>query len=604
MPKKFTLFGILIIALIARADSPKDVAVARMRADLTLLASDECEGRGPGTVGIDKAADFIAAAFRTAGLIGPAQDGGYFQPFQVRGNPTLAPGAAVALMGPDGETKQLKLDVDFQALTLSGSGTAAGPIVFAGYGITCETPTYDDYHGIDVAEKIVLLIRKAPRYSDKDHPFADDQTLQHHAALQTKVTNAEKHKAAGVIVINDADEKEDRLIDFGYATGSETKIPVVNIRRAFADQMLKSTRNQSLAEVEAAIAKDLTPAGGPLTGWTAKLSVTIDRQRIQVKNVVGVLDGAGPLANETVVIGAHYDHLGYGGSGSLASGVKAIHHGADDNASGTTALIELARRFGADKDRQGRRLVFIAFSGEEMGLLGSQHYVAHPIFPFESTVAMVNMDMVGRLTVDPKSEKGKLEVGGTGTAKEFDALIDKLNGKFGFDLKKNKAGVGPSDHTSFYLKGVPVFFLFTGLHKQYHKPTDTVDLINFAGMNQVADLAEALVRHVATESPRPEYVKGMGSTFTGGRMSVPRLGFMPGNYDEDADGVLIGSVTKDGPADKGGVKDNDRIVAVAGEPVKNMTMYMQVMGKQKRDQPVEITVVRAGKQLKLTVTPQ
>ncbi|HEX4591893.1 MAG TPA: PDZ domain-containing protein [Gemmataceae bacterium] len=149
-----------------------------------------------------------------------------------------------------------------------------------------------------------------------------------------------------------------------------------------------------------------------------------------------------------------------------------------------------------------------------------------------------------------------------------------------------------------------MFFLFTGLHKQYHKPTDTVDLINFDGMKQIADLAEDLVRHLATETPRPEYVKGMGSIFQGGRMSVPRLGFMPGNYDDDADGVLIGSVTKDGPGDKGGLKDNDRIVAVAGEPVKNMTMYMQVMGKQKKNQPVEITVDRKGEKVKLTVTPQ
>ena len=370
--------------------------------------------------------------------------------------------------------------------------------------------------------------------------------------------------------------------------------------------MLKSALHKSLTEIEEAIAKDLTPESAPLKGWSAAVSLSIAREKIAVKNVVGILDGAGPLAKETVVLGAHYDHLGYGGkgSGSLAAGTKAIHHGADDNASGTTALIELARRFGADKNRQGRRLVFIAFSGEEMGLLGSMHYVDHPLVPLDSTVAMINMDMVGRLRDDEKSGKGKLEVGGTGSAKEFDGLIDKLNAKFEFDVKKNKSGVGPSDHTSFYLKGVPVFFLFTGLHKQYHKPTDTVDLINFAGMKKIVDLVEDLTRQLATETPRPEYVKGVGSMFTGGIGSVPRLGFMPGNYDDDADGVLIGSVTKDGPADKGGVKDGDRIVAVAGEPIKNMTMYMQIMGKQKRKEPVELTVDRKGAKVKLTVTPQ
>jgi Zn-dependent M28 family amino/carboxypeptidase len=608
LPRSLFALALILLATIAvRADSAGDPNVARMRADLTFLASDECEGRGPGTAGIDRAADFIAAAFKAAGLKGGMPDGGYFQPFTVRGNPQLGAGSAVALTGPDGETKILKLDEQFQAIGLSGSGTAQGDIVFAGYGITCDEPAYDDYHGIDVAGKVVLLVRKTPRFADKDHPFASDQVVQQHAGLQTKIANAEKHKAVAVILVNDAAEADDRLMDFGYASGAAAHIPAVQIKRSFADAMLKAVVHKSLSEIEESIAKDLTPAGAALPGWSAKTTVKVERHQIPVKNVVGVLDGAGPLANETVVIGAHYDHLGYGGrgSGSLSTDKHSIHHGADDNGSGTTALIEVARRFGGEKERQGRRLVFIAFSGEELGLLGSKHYVDHPLFPLESTAAMVNMDMVGRLAADPKSGKGKLEVGGTGTAKEFDSLIDRMNDKYGFDVKKSKSGVGPSDHTSFYLKGVPVFFLFTGLHKQYHKPTDTVDLINFEGMKQVADLSTDLVRHLATEGARPEYVKGMGSIFTGGiRGGVPKLGFMPGNYDEDADGVLIGSVTKDGPADKGGVKDGDRIIAVAGEPIKNMTMYMQVMGKQKRNQPVEITVERKGEKVKLTVSPQ
>ena len=189
-------------------------------------------------------------------------------------------------------------------------------------------------------------------------------------------------------------------------------------------------------------------------------------------------------------------------SGSLAGTAKAIHHGADDNASGTTALIELARRFAADKDRQGRRLVFVAFAGEEMGLLGSKHFVEHPPVPLESTVAMVNMDMVGRLADDPTSGKGKLEIGGTGSAKEFDALVDKLNAKHQFDVKKNKSGVGPSDHTSFYLKGVPVFFLFTGLHRQYHKPADTVDRIEPQEVSKAAASLAAMI-YVVADMPQP-----------------------------------------------------------------------------------------------------
>jgi hypothetical protein len=606
MTKRFAVLVFFVFVLVAHADTTPRPAAVRMRADLTFLASDACEGRGPGTQGIDKAADFIAAAFRTAGLLGGMPDGSFFQPFTVRGSPMLAPGAEVTLNGPD-SFKRLTLKDDFQVMGLSGSGTVSAPLVFAGYGITCPDPAYDDYHGLDLAGKIVLVIRRTPRFGDKDRPFAaDDQTVQQHAALQTKIANAAQHKAAAVVLVNDSSEKDDPLMDFGYAAGAAGSIPAVQIKRSFADVILKSALGKSLEWIEKSIAADLTPAGTPLRGWSAAVSATVERRKIPVKNVVGILDGAGPLAGETVVIGAHYDHLGYGGAGtgSLAGGSKAIHHGADDNASGTTALIELARRFGGDKSRAGRRLVFVAFSGEELGLLGSKHYVDHPLVPLDSTIAMVNMDMVGRLSDDAKTGKGKLEIGGTGSAKQFDGLIDKLNGAVGFEVKKNKSGVGPSDHTSFYLKGVPVFFLFTGLHRQYHKPTDTVDLINFEGMERIADLSETLVRDLATEPSRPEYVKGMGNLFSGGRMSVPRLGFMPGNYDDDADGVLIGSVTKGGPADKGGVKDNDRIVAVAGEPIKNMTTYMQAMGKQKKKQPVEITVVRDGKQINVTVTPE
>jgi hypothetical protein len=456
---------------------------------------------------------------------------------------------------------------------------------------------------VDVTGKIVLMIRRAPRYGDKERPFADEETANQLASLANKLANAEKHKAKAILLVNDASEKDDMLMEFGYALGTPVGIPAVHIKRAAADRLLQS-RGKSLGELETAINRDLKPMSAPLGNSWAAVGVYIERHQTPVKNVIGVLPGAGPLANETVVIGAHYDHLGYGGSGSLAPGSKAIHHGADDNASGTTSVIELARRFGAMPNRQGRRLVFMTFSAEEMGLLGSAHYVANPVFPLESTVAMLNLDMVGRLANDPDSGKGKLEVGGTGSAKEFDALIDKFNAKYAFDLKKTKSGVGPSDHTSFYMKGVPVYFFFTGLHREYHKPSDTADLINFAGMAKIVDLAEEIAQHLATEPARPEYVKGVGSTMGTVRGNVPRLGIMPGSYDDEADGVLIGSVTKDGPADKGGMKDGDRIVEVAGKPVKNMTAYMAVLGEQKRGEPVEITVLRKGERVTLKVVPQ
>jgi len=217
---------------------------------------------------------------------------------------------------------------------------------------------------------------------------------------------------------------------------------------------------------------------------------------------------------------------------------------------------------------------------------------------------MVNLDMVGRLK-DDADGKPRLEVGGTGTAKEFNDLLDRLNGKSAFALHKNSAGVGPSDHTSFYIKGVPVFFFFTGLHREYHKPTDTADLINYPGLARVTDFVENLARHLATEPKRPEYVKGMSGTFSGGSgLSGPRLGFMPGDYGDDAGGVLVASVNKGGPAEKGGIQDGDLIVEIAGKPIKNMAAYMIVRNSMKRGEPVEITVQRKGERVKVTVTPQ
>jgi hypothetical protein len=599
----FVILLLTLSTVVAVRAADNAAVIARMTADLTYLASDECEGRGPGTAGIDKAADHIAAAFKAAGLQPAMPDGSYFQPFTLRGASQVGKDTRLTYTGPIGQLAEAKRGDDFQPMGLSGTGTADARVVFVGYGITSEKLGYDDYKDVDVSGKVVLMIRRAPRYGDKDRPFADEETVNQLASLASKLGNAEKHKAAAVLLVNDASEKDDALMDFGYAAlGTSVSIPAVHLKRSAVDLLF--LEGKSLAEREEAINRDLKPMSFQ-TRWTVTVTVSIERRQIPVKNVIGVLPGAGPLANETVVIGAHYDHLGYGDPGSLAPGVKAIHHGADDNASGTTAVIELARRFGAIPNRQGRRLVFMTFSGEERGLLGSQHYADHPLFPLENTVAMLNLDMVGRLANDPDSGKGKLEVGGTGSAKEFDTLIDKFNTKYGFDLKKSKSGVGPSDHTSFYTKGVPVYFFFTGLHQQYHKPADTVNLINFPGMAKITDMVEEIAQYLTTEPTRPEYVKGVGSPSMGPtRGNVPRLGIMPGNYDDEADGVLIGSVTKDGPADKGGLKDGDRIVEIAGKPVKNVTAYMNLLAEQKRGEAVEITVLRKGERVTLKVTPQ
>jgi hypothetical protein len=580
---------------------------ARMKKDITFLASDQCEGRGIGTNGINLAATYIANEFKTAGLRPAGTDGGYFQPFSINGPGTLAQPNRLQLRGPLGQVIDLKIGKQFQVMGLSDSGSVSAPVVFAGYGISATGTAYDDYANLDVAGKVVVIVRKTPRFDNNLVPF-DEGMGPHHAALITKMVNADLHKAAAALFVSDRrlPPNGDGLMPFAYTAGVSSRIPAFHIRRAEVDAMLQSSAGTTLQETEEDIDRDLKPRSFPLAGWTASVQATVKRRAIPVKNVVGVLEGSGPLARETVVVGAHYDHLGYGGPGSLARDQKKreIHHGADDNGSGTTVLMELARRLGKDSKHQGRRVVFIAFTGEETGLLGSAYYCEHPLFPLAETVTMVNLDMVGRLRKEKNSTQDRLEVHGTGTSKGFSDLIDQLNKDPGFKLAKQAGGLGPSDQTSFYLKKIPVFFFFTGNHMDYHKPTDTADKINVAGMGRITGLVESVVRHLATVTERPQYVAVKGGFAMSSGPRGPRLGIMPSYGEDDKEGVLIGGVGANGPADKAGLKEGDRIVELAGKPVKDLRAYMVIMAGQKKGQEMTVGVLREGKKLTIKIKPQ
>jgi hypothetical protein len=591
----------------ARATADDDAVVARMRRDITFLASDECEGRGPGTPGIDKAAEYIAAEFAKAGCKAGGLTGSFFQPFTVAGQSKLGTGNSVRLRGPLGQEITLTQGKHYEVMGLSGTGKISAPLVFVGYGASAPKIDYDDYKGIDVAGKIVVILRHTPRWSSKEVPF-DGERKEEHAGLVNKQARAEAAKAAAVILVNDSTEAPagDKLMPFGYLTGEASKaaIPAVQVRRSVLDAIMQSAAGQTLKDIEQAIDRDLKPRSAKLAGWSASIETTVQRNSISVKNVIAVVEGNGPLANETVVVGAHYDHLGYGGRGSLAKDkAKAIHHGADDNASGTTSVMELARRFAAMPERQGRRLVFITFSAEEMGLLGSRYYCnKEPLFPLAQTVAMVNLDMVGRMTADPKTEKSKLIVEGVKTGKSFEKLIGELGVDANLQLTTKPGGMGPSDHDSFYRKEIPVFFFWTGLHSDYHRPSDTSDKINVPGMARIAGLAEKVIARLAADKDRPEYVK-VASSFSPSAGKIPRIGIMP-NYETEKEGVLVGGVTGGGPAEKAGIKSGDQIVEVAGSPVRNLNTYMTVMGRQQRGRAVDITVMRDGKKLNFKVVPQ
>jgi hypothetical protein len=597
-----------LIAVQVRAAN--EAVLERLRKDITFLASDECEGRGVTTKGINLAADYIANEFKKAGLKPAGPDGSYFQPFTMRGTAKLENPNALTLRGPLGQEVRLRLNEDFRVLGLSGSGKVRAPVVFVGYGSTAkgvgpQDAGYDDFQGVDVAGKVVVVLRKAPRAGNSNTPFGGRMSA-YHQALSTKVANAESHRAAAILFVSDREtaKESDNLTEFSYtAFESGSKLPAIHFRRAQADALLQSALGTPLRELEEDIDRDLKPRSAALTGWTASLEVNVARPLTAVKNVVGVLEGGGPLAKETVVVGAHYDHLGYGDFGSLAGRLKTpqIHHGADDNGSGTTAIIELARRFGQRPSELRRRLVFIAFSGEESGLLGSAHYCNHPLFPLADTAAMVNLDMVGRLTQDPQTGKDKLLVEGSGSAKTFEGLLETLNQKYEFKMTKQASGMGPSDHASFYRKKVPVLFYWTGTHKDYHRPSDTSDKINIPGMAKIVDLAEETIDHLAATRERPEYVSVPSPRGGGAPGMGPRVGIRPDYFDQE-DGVLLDGVTEGTPAARAGLKENDRIIEVGGKPVKNLQNYMVLIRAYKSGDVIEFGVLRDGKKATVKVT--
>lgn len=617
---KTLLVGSLGTAVIAADPGPSssldlgsNATQARMKKNLFFLAAPEGEGRGPLTKGLDRAADHIAAQFKELGLKPLGKDGSYFQPFTTRGA-NFDGLSTLEFKSPNGGTTafvfgpRLKPD-DASLVGLSGSGKATGPLVFAGYGISPakeKEGAYDDYKDLNVEKKVVMVLRDGPRANRKDDGFDTPNARRVAVSLNEKIGNAQKRNAAAIIFVNDkvSSAEKDVIPSFSHlATGNfGAKIPVFMVSRALANRLLKEGGLEGLTEKEEAIDKDLKAQSAELKGVTvtAEAKVTRGPTAIPLKNVVGVLEGSGPLADEAIVVGAHYDHVGSGGFGSLGAGrAVATHFGADDNGSGTTSMLELARRYASKKDRQGRKIIFMGFSGEELGLYGSAHYCKEPLYPLEKTAAMVNLDMVGRLRPDKESKKDRLLVQGSGTAESFEGLLDKINKTYDFTTVRQKSGFGPSDHSSFATKKVPVLFFWTDVHEDYHRPTDTPDRINYEGMDKIIRFSSEVIDHLTTVAEKPKFVE-VKAAATPARRAGPSLGIQP-DYAEEDKGVKIGAVTAGRPAEKAGMKSGDIIVKVADKEVKNLETYMEAMATKKSGETVKVGIIRAGKAMTLDV---
>ncbi len=630
----------------------RERAASRVLNDLKYLASDELQGRNVGTEGIEKAAEYIRRAFQQAGLNVTAVDGSAFQEFTVVTGAKLGRPNRLALQGPKNRWT-LQLDQDFRPCSFGASGKLDAPLVFVGYGIEAPKQGYDDFEGVDVRGKAVVVLRRTPRWGERHNPLGSTRR----ASLRTKVVAAHRHGAVAVLFVNDpnstrqaaqrelnelkdhvvraaqalvqAEEENfpsekvaearsqlqravhelrqrqqelrsgnlDRLMPFGYGGSRPVRpVPVFHISQAVCSRMLKAATGKTLQQLAEQIDEQLKPASCELTGWRVVGQATVEPVRAKVKNVVGVLEGEGPLADETIVVGAHYDHLGLGGFGSLAGRSGVVHNGADDNASGVVGLIELARRLASRPKPLPRRVVFVAFTAEERGLLGSAYYVNHPLFPLDKTVAMFNLDMIGRL------RENKLTVFGAGTAPRWKPLLEKLAEQGGLKLVEKDSGFGPSDQSSFYSKKVPVLHFFTGLHRDYHRPSDDWDKINVEGLLRVVDLVEQMVVATAERAERPKYVavKRPAKRKPGEQNARPYVGTIP-DFGAEGPGYAISGVAPGSPAEKAGLHAGDRIVEWNGEAVESLEDFDAALRRSKPGDEVELTVRRKGQTVKLKV---
>lgn len=557
---------------------------------LSYLASDELKGRGTGTPEKDKAAEYIAKNFKAFGLK-PKGSSGYFQTFKVTTDLKLLKDNSLTI-NVNNSLIDFELRKDFQPTGFSSNGKVEGELVFAGYGIEAEELGYNDFANVDVKDKIVLMMRYSPEGDKPDTKFGFK------VQSNFKVAIAKNKGAKGVILFTGPNTVEnDKLISLvPDPAANNAGIPVVSISTEKANEIFEKA-GMSLLSIQKQIDSTQISNSFKIENATAKISVDLQPIVSDTRNVIAFLEGNDPqLKNEIVVIGAHYDHLGMGGRGSLAASKEPqVHNGADDNASGTSGLIELAEYFASNKNHLKRSILFIAFAAEELGLLGSKYFVDNPTVPLNNIVAMINMDMIGRLN------ENRLTIYGTGTSPKWKPLLNQLNGDSTFKFNFIDGGFGPSDHSSFYAKNIPVLFFFTGTHQDYHKPSDDYDKINYPGMEKVLKLISNVIWDLTTNPEKIEFTKVQGEQQQGRRMNIRvYVGTIP-DYSEQVEGFKIAGVNDGSPAEKAGLKAGDIIIKFGDKQVKNVYDYMYAMQGYKSGDEVDVVVLRDGQEVKLKV---
>ncbi|MBU3928672.1 MAG: M20/M25/M40 family metallo-hydrolase [Bacteroidetes bacterium] len=585
------VFVLMALMPVTKAQTTTDITISDLKQHIYFLASDSLKGRKPGTPEAKVAADYIRDQFVADGLQLLGDNG--FQYFDV--TVSVEPGTANAFVS--GETTGI-FDSTFQLMPFTLNGTLDAEVVFAGFGldIAQDSLQWNDYEGIDVTGKWVMVLRGDPEPDNEESVFAN------FGSDRDKALTAKDHHAAGILFVNGPQYGSgDQLMPqtFNRVTAGAGMM-AINISQSLANQLLIE-KNLTISRLEDSIRSIMQPISFQLK---RKVKATTDLQRVEVTtcNVVAMIPGSDPLLkDEYVVIGGHYDHLGFGGdgSGSRMPDTIAIHNGADDNASGVAAVLELAQWLSSQKEQLKRSVIFMAFGGEEMGLLGSQFFASNPLVSIKQVKMMLNFDMIGRLD----AEKPSLMIGGTGTAVETEAFLKTMEEGSEMGFTHSPEGYGASDHASFYGAGVPVLFFFTGAHQDYHTPFDDADNINYEGEQAILDFAVPLIFELVnrtdalvyqeTEAPKQE---GRNS-----RTLKVKLGIMPDFTNTENNGLGVGGVTAGGPASAAGMKKGDRITSLDGMEVTNIYDYMARLKKLKPGQRITVDIVRDGQKQVLIV---
>ena len=589
------LFALLACASLSLAAPPSipTADASRYLNDIKTLTTPSMEGRGDGSKGLTRAAHVIEKRYKSLGLE-PAGTHSYFQPFTVITGAQLKGKNDFAVLTGE-EKHELKVKQDFVPFSFSASGTARGPVVFAGYGISADEFHYDDYAGIDVKDKIVVVMRYEPSsFAVK----AGNHGLTQHSQLVTKAINARNHGAKALVLVNGrlGDGEEDLLTRFGSVSGPENAgIIFIQVKNAVAEGWLKAA-GKSLAELQEQINASTKPASFALPeNQSAALTVSIQTTRATVNNVLAYLPGK---TDEYVIIGAHYDHLGRGNFDSLApSQIGQIHPGADDNASGTAGVLELARLLAPEKGQLRRGILFASFAGEELGLLGSAEWVKEPTHPLEKAVAMLNMDMIGRI------KDHKVYIGGVGTGSTLKAAVEQAQQGSGFKIEYSPGGYSSSDHTSFVTKKIPVLFFFSGLHSDYHKPSDTWDKIDPESASRLLSVVGTTGVELADAEERPSFIvvaDDRPAGGSGGGGYGPYFGSIP-DFGQVETGVKFSDVKPGSPAAKAGLKAGDILVQFGDNPIKNLYNFTDALRRSKVGDVVEVKVLRDGQAVTASV---